>query len=108
MTTSAMNRNTVNPPSTSDDAYADSPHSTSVMRQTQALIGVVLLGGVAAAHFVNMAWIAVPVVIGLGLVFAGMSGVCPMASFIARMPWNRSADSDHHSSAGSCCGGRCK
>jgi hypothetical protein len=108
MTTSTMNRTTVNPPSTSDDVHADAAHRSLVMRQTQALIGVVLLGSVAAAYFVNMAWVAVPVVIGLGLLFAGMSGVCPMASLIARMPWNKSAEAGDRSSSGGCCGGRCK
>jgi hypothetical protein len=77
------------------------------MRQTQALIGVVLLTSVAAEYFVDMAWIVVPVVVGLGLVFAGASGFCPMASLIARMPWNRSAETDRRASTGGCCGGRC-
>jgi hypothetical protein len=49
----------------------------------------------------------VPVVVGLGLVFAGASGFCPMASLIARMPWNRSAETDRRASTGGCCGGRC-
>lgn len=105
MTTAAMNRTTVKP-STSPDVYADAPHSKTVMRQTQALIGLTLLAGVAAAYFVSMAWVVVPVVIGLGLVFAGASGICPMASLIARMPWNNAAEAKHHASSGACCGGR--
>ena len=106
MTTAAMSRNPLKPlPKT--DVYANAPHSKSVMRQTQGLMGVILLSGVAAAYFVSMAWMAVPVVIGAGLLFAGLSGMCPMASLIARMPWNRAAEADGRGSSGGCCGGGC-
>ena len=106
MTTAAMNRTTVKP-AASPDVYGDDPHSKMVMRQTQALIGVTLLAGVAAAYFVSMAWIVVPTVIGLGLVFAGASGLCPMASLVARMPWNGAAEAKGRASSGDCGGGRC-
>lgn len=106
MITTATARSAVGHASPSDDVYADAPHSKSVMRQTQALIGVVLLSGVAAAYFVSMAWVAVPVVVGVGLLFAGASGVCPMASLIARMPWNKAAESEYCASRSACCGGR--
>lgn len=87
------------------DVYASSPHSKSVLRQTQALIGVTLLAGTAAAYFVNTAFVAIPLVVGCGLAFAGITGICPMASFIASMPWNRQAESKHRGSSGGCCGG---
>ncbi len=103
MTTAAMNRNTV----PANDVYAGSPHSKTVMRQTQGLIGTVLLGGAAAAYFVSMAWVVVPLIIGMGLLFAGATGMCPMASLIARMPWNKAAEADFRGSSGGCCGGRC-
>jgi hypothetical protein len=54
-----------------------------------------------------MAWLVVPVVVGAGLVFAGVSGMCPMASLIARMPWNKRDNANRHASSGDCCGGRC-
>ncbi len=103
MTTAAMNRNTVSP----SDVYAGSPHSKTVMRQTQGLIGTVLLGGTAAAYFVSMAWVVVPIIIGAGLLFAGATGMCPMAMLISRLPWNRAAEADFRGSSGGCCGGRC-
>lgn len=106
MTIAAMNRTTAKP-SVLPDVYADAPHSKTVMRQTQALIGLTLLAGVAGAYFVSMAWVVVPVVIGVGLVFDGASGLCPMASLIARMPWNNAAETTHHGSSGGCCGGWC-
>lgn len=103
MSTAAMNRTTIDPAPTTPDA----PHSNAVMRQTQALIGTVLLASAAAAYFVHIAWLIIPTIIGCGLIFAGTSGLCPMASLVARMPWNRSAEARHHASAGGCCGGRC-
>ncbi|MFO0831988.1 MAG: DUF2892 domain-containing protein [Phycisphaerales bacterium] len=59
------------------------------MRQTQVVIGVMLLAGVALTWFVDRAWLGLPAFIGVALLFAGGSGVCPMAHVIARMPWNR-------------------
>lgn len=106
MSTATMNRTTVSTPP-SADAFSDAPHSKAVMRQTQALMGVVLLAGIAGAYFVSMAWLVVPVVVGAGLVFAGVSGMCPMASLIARMPWNKPDNANRHASSGDCCGGRC-
>ncbi len=85
----------------------DAAHRPEVLRQTQALIGIVLLASVAASSFVSPVWGLVPAVIGLGLLFAGASGVCPMASLIARMPWNRAPDPQGPASSNHCCGGRC-
>ncbi len=107
MTTAAMNRKPVEPSPSSVDVYAGAPHSKTVMRQTQGLIGTVLIAGVAAAYFVSTAWFVVPTIIGMGLLVAGLCGICPMASFVARLPWNRSAEADYRASSGSCCGGRC-
>jgi hypothetical protein len=30
--------------------------------------------------------------VGLGLIFAGVTDICPMAMVIARMPWNQVRD----------------
>lgn len=106
MTTATMNRSAAKPLST-PNVYADAPHSKAVMRQTQVLIGVALLGGVAAAYFVNMAWALATVVIGAGLVYAGASGSCLMASLIARAPWNVAVEAKHQKSHGGCGGGGC-
>lgn len=98
MTTAVSTQPTTTP---SDDAYTSSPYSKPVMRQTQAMIGIVLLAATAAAFFVDPLWMILSGVVGVGLLFAGVSGVCPMASLIARMPWNKGrsgVDSD------ACCG----
>lgn len=66
-------------------------HSHRVMRQTQAVIGLVVLAGVAAAYLLSPAWLILPAIVGLGLLAAAVTGVCPMAIAIATLPWNRNA-----------------
>lgn len=66
-------------------------HSQSVMRQTQAVIGTVILASSAATYFVNVAFVAVPAFMACGLLLAALRGNCPMASVLAKMPWNRGA-----------------
>ena len=62
-----------------------------LMRQVQIVVGTLsALGGVLA--LVMSPWFALlPVLLGCGLLFAGLSGMCGMASLLARMPWNRQA-----------------
>jgi uncharacterized membrane protein len=105
MSTSTISRPTV--PHTPTTMENDATHRPAVMRQTQALIGIVLLASLAAAYFLNVVWGVVPVLIGFGLLFAGVSGACPMASLIARMPWNRDPNPTGPASSNPCCGGRC-
>ena len=71
-------------------------------RQLQLAIGTVVLTGVLLAYFVNPAWIWLSGFAGAGLIFAGLSGICPMRSLIACMPWNQAGKSN-----GGCCGGTC-
>ena len=61
----------------------------TVMRQTQLVIGLGVVTGSALAWFAHPGFIAIPAFFGLGLVFAGASGTCGLASFLGWMPWNR-------------------
>jgi len=70
------------------------PHSQSVMRQTQAVIGIVILASAAATYFVHIAFVAIPAFMACGLILAALRGNCPMASVIAKLPWNRGASCD--------------
>lgn len=77
----------------------------SVMRQVQLVIGAGVLVGSALAYFVHPALVGLAAFFGAGLVFAGASGTCALASALSRMPWNRAAGSGSAScAAGSCCG----
>jgi hypothetical protein len=62
------------------------------MRQTQFVMGVVLLVGAVATYFVSPVWLIVSAIVGLGLLAAGVTGVCPMALVVAKLPWNRPVD----------------
>jgi rhodanese-related sulfurtransferase len=62
-----------------------------VMRQVQAIIGATVLVGIALGALVHPWLYAVAAVPGAGLLMAGLTGVCPLAMVVARMPWNRGA-----------------
>lgn len=72
----------------------------SVMQQTQLVIGLMVLTGVAVGYFVHPLGFVLSALMGGGLTMAGVTGLCPLASAIAKLPWNRVA-------GGSCATGRC-
>ena len=55
-----------------------------IMRQVQIAAGsMALIGGL----FPSLRWIAV--LVGAGLMFAGISGFCGMAKVLIYLPWNK-------------------
>lgn len=59
-----------------------------IMRQVQIVAGsLALIGGVVP----GARWVAM--VVGVGLIFAGVSGICTMANVLSHMPWNKSKGS---------------
>jgi len=82
-------------------------HGFDVMRQTQMTIGVMVLTGVLLGHFVSPWFLILSGFMGCGLMMAGITGLCPLASFMAKMPWNRSpaANGACKDGASSCCSG---
>ena len=61
----------------------------SLDRQLRIVMGALILTGVLLSRFVNPAWIWLSAFVGCGLIFAGLTNICPMLSLISRMPWNR-------------------
>jgi rhodanese-related sulfurtransferase len=61
----------------------------SVMQQTQLTIGAVVVAGTALGFLVNPWFLALPAFMGSGLIFAGATGTCGLASLISMAPWNR-------------------
>ncbi len=51
--------------------------------------GVATLIGVLLGWFVAPAWFGLSAFVGAGLMFAGISGWCGMATLLQAMPWNR-------------------
>ncbi len=73
-----------------------------VQRQTQMTIGAGVLSGVLLGAFVSPWFLLISGFMGGGLIFAGLSGTCMLASLIARMPWNQQADMGCGCSGGTC------
>lgn len=62
-----------------------------LMRQVQIAVGLVSATGAALALAVNPWFAVVPLLMGCGLLFAGLTGTCGLALLLAKMPWNRAA-----------------
>ncbi len=61
-----------------------------LIQQVQLVIGIVSAAGAALALAVNSWFALLPLFTGCGLLFAGLTGMCPLALLVARMPWNQS------------------
>jgi len=60
-----------------------------LMRQVQIVAGFITAFGASLAIWIDPWFALVPLVIGAGLLFAGLSGSCGLALLLAKMPWNR-------------------
>lgn len=68
-----------------------------LMRQVQVTVGFLSAAGAMLALTVNHYFVLIPLVLGCGLLFAGLTGFCGLALLLAKMPWN------HAQSCASCC-----
>ena len=66
-------------------------------RQVFAIAGLLVLLGVVLGFQVYPGWFGLSAFVGAGLMIAGLTGFCPMAILLAKMPWNQRG--------ASCCGG---
>lgn len=60
-----------------------------VIRQVFITAGVLTLIGSLTSLLINIYFILLPILIGSGLIFAGITGWCGMAKLLEKMPWNR-------------------
>lgn len=60
-----------------------------LMRQVQIVVGSLSTLGSVLALAVDPLFAILPLIMGGGLLFAGLSGTCGLALLLARMPWNR-------------------
>ena len=60
-----------------------------LMRQVQIVAGLLILLGVGLGLAINPWYFAIAAFVGAGLLQAGITGLCGMAYFLKRMPWNR-------------------
>ena len=75
----------------------------SLERQVRFGAGLLVLTGTLLAVLVNSAWVYLAMLIGAGLTFAGLSGICPMGMALARLPWNRPKVEGTAPEATTCC-----
>ena len=58
-------------------------------QQVQISAGFLIVLGIVLGTGVHPYGYGLSAFVGVGLMFAGFSGLCPMASLIAKMPWNK-------------------
>ena len=67
----------------------DRSQPIDIMRQVQIVAGSLVLIGVVLGALVAPGFYALSGFVGVGLLFAGVSGFCGMARLLGVMPWNR-------------------
>jgi rhodanese-related sulfurtransferase len=67
-----------------------------IMRQVQIVVGTLSAVSAILALVVSQWFAAVPLFLGCGLLFAGVTGTCGMAIILAKMPWNRGQNNCTH------------
>jgi rhodanese-related sulfurtransferase len=60
-----------------------------IVRQVLMVAGILVLLGLLLAYSSSVYFLVLPLLVGCGMVFSGMTGICPMAWLLSRMPWNR-------------------
>lgn len=60
-----------------------------IIRQVLITAGSLVLIGTALGYFFDIRWLLLSGIVGSGLLFAGLTGICFMAMFFERMPWNK-------------------
>jgi rhodanese-related sulfurtransferase len=63
----------------------------SLERQVRLIAGIMVLVGAILALTTNPAWTYLPLLMGAGLTFAGLTNVCGMAILLGKLPWNKAA-----------------
>jgi rhodanese-related sulfurtransferase len=61
-------------------------------RQVQIVAGFVSASGAVLALAISPWFAVIPLLVGCGLLFAGLTGFCGLALLLAKMPWNRVAN----------------
>lgn len=58
-------------------------------RQIRIVAGLLVITGAVLGTWVNPAFYGLSAFVGAGLVFAGVTDICPMGMLIAKAPWNK-------------------
>ena len=71
------------------DVVTENNAPISIMRQVQITVGALSLLGVLLGYAIHPGFYAICAFTGAGLLFAGLSGTCMLATMLARLPYNR-------------------
>jgi rhodanese-related sulfurtransferase len=63
--------------------------SISIQRQVMIGAGSLISVGAILGNYVNYQFWLLPSFVGIGLLFAGLTGFCGMALILEKMPWNK-------------------
>lgn len=63
--------------------------SISIERQVRIGAGVLIVAGCLAGLLIHAGFFAIPLFVGSGLTFAGITDICGMGAILAKMPWNQ-------------------
>jgi len=75
-----------------------------IFRQVMIAAGAMQLGFTVAAAATGNLWFLLGTgFVGAGLFFAGASGICPMATVLGKMPWNRPSSATPAAPAAKAC-----
>lgn len=72
-----------------ETVIVDRSQPLEIMRQVQISAGALVLTGVLLGLFVAPGFLGLSAFVGAGLMFAGITGWCGMATLLRLMPWNR-------------------
>jgi rhodanese-related sulfurtransferase len=70
---------------------SDARQPMELQRQVQIVAGSLAAAGALLALLLSPWFAVLPLVVGSGLVFSGVSGSCAMAGMLRHAPWNRHA-----------------
>ena len=69
---------------------SDKLNSLSLERQTQLFVSIFILSGLTLKIILkNDFYLILPLVTGLGLLNAGITGWCGLTKLLSKMPWNK-------------------
>jgi len=71
------------------DVAKDTGQPLELMRQVQIAAGSLALLGVVLGFLVGPGFFGLSAFVGAGLMVAGITGWCGMATMLRHMPWNR-------------------
>jgi rhodanese-related sulfurtransferase len=77
--------------------------SVPLMRQVQMIASTLIFLAFLGYHFFAPGFIYLALFVGLGLGLSGFIGVCPMISFLQKMPWNNKSRTSSSANQNSCC-----